>query len=191
MERQILLLDIGSWLGKCIREQLIELGVAPDMRPMTADIDLSKYAGVIVSGSPDDPRAGGELGLVSNKIPVLGISYGMHLIVDQSGGRPGKRAEWGRHTARFNPSRLFAGLKSEEMVFLNSDSSVEEMGKGFTAIAIDTDDGKILGIEKGNIFGLQFHPEFTSTPCGKIIFSNFLFDICGLPCASKDLVRLV
>ena len=34
--------------------------------------------------------------------------------------------------------------------------------------------------EEKRFYGVQFHPEVMHTPFGKKMFSNFLFDICGL-----------
>jgi GMP synthase (glutamine-hydrolysing) len=58
---------------------------------------------------------------------------------------------------------------------------IEQLPPGFEAIA-GTDNSPVAAMayaERG-LFGLQFHPEVSHTPCGIEILRNFLHNACGL-----------
>ncbi|MBI3962386.1 MAG: glutamine-hydrolyzing GMP synthase, partial [Deinococcus sp.] len=139
--------------------------------------------GLILSGGPASvfepgaPRA--DPRLWSLPIPILGICYGMQLMVQELGGvvRPGRR-EYGRAVLEHLSGRLFQGLGGETPCWMSHGDSAVALPQGFTATA-RTSDNPTAAIEgpQGR-FGVQFHPEVTHTPRGRDILSNFL-DVCG------------
>ncbi|MBU0978647.1 MAG: glutamine-hydrolyzing GMP synthase [Patescibacteria group bacterium] len=184
----VAILDAGAQYGKVIDRRVRSLHVESIMLPMnTPTHQLNKYSAIIISGGPEsvysksapkfDPRV-----LKLNK-PILGICYGMQLMVHLLGGKVEAldRREDGPCTIQVNPkSKLFASLKSKQQVLMSHGDSITQLPAGFTAIAHS---GQIVaGIEgqDGRLFGVQFHPEVDLTPNGLIILQNFLFKIAKL-----------
>jgi len=98
---------------------------------------------------------------------------------------PGREREFGKETLSIkNKGKLFKGLGAKEIVWFSHGDQVTLMPKGFRVLA-STKTCKYAGFsyEKGNFYGIQFHPEVTHTLSGKKILSNFLFGICK---AKKD-----
>ena len=64
---------------------------------------------------------------------------------------------------------------------MSHEDAVIKIPKDFYIIA-STKESKLTVIEskKHKIYGVQFHPEVTHTDNGKIIFKNFLFNICKI-----------
>ena len=64
---------------------------------------------------------------------------------------------------------------------MSHEDAVIKIPKDFYIIA-STKESKLTVIEskKYKIYGVQFHPEVTHTDNGKIIFKNFLFNICKI-----------
>jgi len=185
---QIAILDAGAQYGKVIDRRVRSLKVESIMLPMnTPAHQLNKYSAIIISGGPEsvysnnapkfDPRI-----LELNK-PILGICYGMQLMVHLLGGKVEAldRREDGPCTIQVNPkSKLFAGLKSKQQVLMSHGDSITSLPADFTAIAHS---GKIVAsIERqgGRLFGVQFHPEVDLTQNGLIVLQNFLFKIAEL-----------
>src|SRR5207249_2542235 len=68
---------------------------------------------------------------------------------------------------------LFAGLERQQKVWMSHGDRVTKLPGGFHALAGTS------AIARGNLFGLQFHPEVHHTPNGKQILSNFVHGVCG------------
>lgn len=122
--------------------------------------------------------------------PVLGICLGMQLLVDFSyengqhkglGLIPGvvKRIKhkkvphmgWNGLEITKKDSPLFNGIEKDDHVYFVHSYAVETEG-AYKNVTIDYDCTITAGIEKDNIFGLQFHPE-KSGEVGLRILENF------------------
>ena len=116
-------------------------------------------------------------------VPLLGLCYGMQWIAQASGGNVANEGrEYGRAVATLAvDSELFAGLESEQTVWMNHGDSVVAPPAGFRVIA-STKNSPIAGFENTNrkIYALQFHPEVRHTVHGTEVLQNFLFRICGV-----------
>jgi GMP synthase (glutamine-hydrolysing) len=183
----IAVVDFGGQYCHLIARRIRQLGVfskivEPDESPET----LEGAKGIILSGSPHSvygekaPKLNPQF-LKLGK-PVLGLCYGHQLIAYEFGGRvsPGKTKEYGKANLEIkNRQTLFDGLGEQEEVWMSHGDTVEDLPKGFEAIASTPDcaNAAVANIEK-NIYGLQFHPEVTHTPNGMKVLENFVIKIC-------------
>ena len=181
---QIVILDAGSQYGKLIDRNIRNLSVISDILPLNINAEkLSKYKGIIISGSPSSLIEDGinfDQDIFDLDIPILGICYGMQIICQNFGGTLDNTLD--RQDGQFtipidNTSKLFSNLdKFEKVLLTHGDSCIKEPDN-FKVTAID---GRIIcAIEYKNIYGIQFHPEVNLTENGKQIFHNFLFNICN------------
>jgi GMP synthase (glutamine-hydrolysing) len=189
---RILILDYGSQYTQLIARRIREARVYSEIHPAGRDLEWIRAwrpSGIILSGGPnsvydaDAPRADRALLDVA---PVLGICYGMNLIVQLEGGQvePGKEArEYGRASfaASGNGHGLFAGFEPNDtsQVWMSHGDRVTALPAGYVAIG-RSDNSPYAALRHAHkpIFGLQFHPEVAHTTRGKEIIANFLFEVC-------------
>ncbi len=187
----ILILDFGSQYTQLIARRIREAHVYCEIAPF--NVDLSQYAkrriaGYILSGGPaslaetDAPRL--DRSFFDTDKPILGVCYGMQLMIDRLGGRLQASAsrEYGRSRfAALRSDGLFKGMPRTSQVWMSHGDSVVELAEGFEVIG-STDDLPVAAIadRERRLYGLQFHPEVHHTEAGRTILHNFLFDICGL-----------
>ncbi len=196
MEGRILILDFGSQYTMLIARRVRELRVYSEIHPYNAGLSFVREfrpAGIILSGGPasvyeeDAPTIPGEI--LSLGVPVLGICYGMQLIVHLMGGKVARSAEREYGTASIKGqwgSPLFTGIEEFRHgmsipVWMSHGDRIEELPEGFASIAhSESSPVAAMADPRRNIFGVQFHPEVVHTPNGKEILANFLFRVCGL-----------
>jgi GMP synthase (glutamine-hydrolysing) len=122
-------------------------------------------------------------GLYDSGVPVLGICYGAQLIAQQLGGEVARTgvAEYGRTALELTAgSALFAGLPSEQDVWMSHADSIVQAPGGFRVTA-RTGAVPVAALEDGDraIYAVQFHPEVAHTPRGQEVLKHFLYDVCG------------
>ncbi len=186
----IVIIDFGSQFNQLIARRVRECRVYCQIEPPTVTADqIRSWApeGIILSGGPssiyekDSPRV--DAGIFDLGIPVLGICYGMHFMVDTLGGKVKKadKREYGfaSLTAR-QQKGLFSGVGKETVTWMSHGDSIDGLPKGFSASAstANTKVAAMANIRK-KFFGVQFHPEVAHTAKGRKMIHNFLFDICG------------
>ena len=118
-------------------------------------------------------------------IPVLGICYGMQLLVQRLGGKveQATTAEYGRmpvHTV--SDSLLYKGeTETSQQVWMSHGDEATALPPGFRCVG-KSDAGAVVAIEDParKLFGLQYHPEVTHSERGFETIKRFLFDIAGL-----------
>ena len=117
--------------------------------------------------------------------PILGICYGMQLMVDLSRGEVenSREREFGNAQLFIDDhTDLFQGInnRTEIQVWMSHGDRVKVLPPDFTVIAHSTN-SPVAAIRstKRPIFGVQFHPEVVHTPQGKQILENFLYTICN------------
>jgi GMP synthase (glutamine-hydrolysing) len=186
----IVILDYGSQYSQLIARRVRECSVYSELVPH--DITLEKLKnmqpeGLILSGGPssvyelDAPRFAD--GLLELGIPVLGICYGMQLLVSALGGRVERLKEQREYGKAFlkadNTSELFVGLEDSFMAWMSHGDSCVELPAGFRKIA-STDSLENAAVEdaRRRIYGVQFHPEVAHTVKGLDILKNFIFGVC-------------
>src|ERR1700733_5488231 len=91
---QVVVLDYGGQYSQLIARRLRECGVFNELLPH--DVALEEGAkrntrGIVLSGGPASVYAEGaprlDRGLLELGVPVIGICYGMQLLVHELGGR--------------------------------------------------------------------------------------------------------
>lgn len=188
--QKILVLDFGSQVTQLIARRIREQSVYCEIHPYTTSLDKIKGMapqGIILSGGPksvyDAEAPSCDAGIYDLGVPVLGICYGMQLMTSQLGGKVERSAkrEFGRASLQITEAgELFAGLSGKEEVWMSHTDRIEQLPKGFCAIA-STENCPEAAIQDKNrrIYGVQFHPEVVHTPKGAEILGNFVFNICG------------
>ncbi|EEH52370.1 uncharacterized protein MICPUCDRAFT_29652 [Micromonas pusilla CCMP1545] len=196
----VVVLDYGSQYTQLITRRVRELGVYAVLLP--GDVDMKRITDlnpkvIILSGGPNSVHVEGAPTVPdtffdhceSHSIPVLGICYGMQLIVQKLGGevKSADKAEYGRmpvHTV--NASSLYGneGDSTSQMVWMSHGdeaTKARSLPEGFECVG-KSDAGAVVAIEdaKRKIFGLQYHPEVTHSERGKETLSHFLFTVAGV-----------
>jgi GMP synthase (glutamine-hydrolysing) len=215
-QQAVIVLDFGSQYSRLITRRIRECHVYSELVPaQTTLAELQEkmhldIKGFILSGGPssvyEENAPSCDPAILTSGLPILGICYGMHLLVHQLGGHVAPTSglrEYGPATIEVptdamkdeQRSRIFAGiaispaqtehLDSQDVphlrmpVWMSHGDSVDRLPVGFRIIA-STENNPIAAFAsaKGHI-GLQFHPEVSHTPQGKEMLRNFVFDICG------------
>ena len=184
------MLDYGGQYSQLIARRVRDCGVFSELLPHHVPIEeivRRRPRGIILSGGPASVYAPGapalDRELLQLGVPVLGICYGMQLIVHALGGRveQAEVGEFGRSdlTVREH-GRLLAGLPDEQTCWMSHRDTVFEPPPGFVALASSSASpvAAVESLERG-IYGIQFHPEVVHTPYGQEILTRFLTDVCG------------
>ena len=181
--------DFGAQYAHLISRRIREYGVRSELIPydITPDeIRKMNPDGIIFSGGPasiyaaDAPRSDPEI--LSLNIPVLGICYGLQLMIHQEGGRvsPTESREYGHaELVVDDESDLLKGIQRKTSVWMSHGDIVESLPDNFEVIA-HTRNTPYAAIKDsgGMLYAVQFHPEVVHTPEGGKILSNFLYEIC-------------
>ncbi len=191
MRETVLVLDFGSQYTQLIARRVREQNVYSEIRPYNTPIDQIRELNpkaLILSGGPasvwdtDPPLISQDI--VQLDIPILGICYGMQLLMHLLGGvveRSDKR--------EFGPSELFItaqkallfdDIPSNTSVWMSHSDKVLELPGEFVVIA-KSDNSPIAAIKHREkpIYCTQFHPEVVHTKYGSQIISNFVHKIAG------------
>src|SRR3984957_1536613 len=187
---EVVVLDYGGQYSQLIARRIRDCGVFSELLPHHVDLEevaKRKPRGIVLSGGPASVYAPGaprlERGLLDLGVPVLGICYGMQLLVHELGGRveQAEVGEFGRSDLTVSESGvLLAGMPKQQTCWMSHRDTVFEAPAGFTALASSTASpvAAVENRERG-IYGIQFHPEVVHTPYGQEILTRFLTEICG------------
>jgi len=187
----VVILDFGSQYTQLIARRVRELGVYCEVLPFHAGTEAirgRRPKAIILSGGPDSvydegaPKVGRDVFALD--VPVLGICYGMQLMMAVLGGdvRPAAGREYGPATVHVTGagSRLFAGLEAALRVWASHGDHVEQPAPGFRTVA-SSENAPHAAVENepGRLYGVQFHPEVVHTEHGREVLRNFLFGVAG------------
>lgn len=199
----IALIDYDAGNIKSVEKALISLGEEPVLtRDKSTILKAEKVIlpGVGAFGDAMEKlHAYGLVEVIRNvaekKIPFLGICLGLQLMFESSEEAPGvkglsllpgrilripaeeglKIPHIGWNSLRFpNPGALFQGIKEESFVYFVH--SYYLAAKESKIVKAEAEYGSChihASVEKGNLFGCQFHPE-KSSECGLRILKNFV-----------------
>ena len=195
----ILVINYGSPLTGLIVKKIRELNGYSILSK--DDVCLAKYLeinkvnpikGVILSGGPASvyndnyPTCNEQLlnYLVQNKIPILGICYGMQLLAKIYGGTVTKALieEHGHTPIKLtNNSTLHDNISGAANIWMSHGDEVTTLPQGFI-LTSNSDNCGITSYENVelNIYGVQYHPESQNTKDGGIIIDNFINSICKI-----------
>jgi GMP synthase (glutamine-hydrolysing) len=187
---EIVVVDYGGQYSQLIARRIRDCGVFSELLPHHVpleEIARRRPRGIVLSGGPASVYAQGaprlERGLLELGVPVLGICYGMQLLVHELGGRvqQAEVGEFGRSDLTIcEPGTLLAGMPREQTCWMSHRDTVFAAPPGFTALASSTA-SPVAAVEDAahGIYGIQFHPEVAHTPYGQEILTRFLTEICG------------
>jgi len=192
---RVLVVDFGSQVSHLICRRVREAGVYCELRSCLvkcAEVQAFAPTGLILSGGPhsvyetDAPHLDKDVWsmIQTSKLPVLGICYGLQEMCHALGGQvePGVKREFGfaEMTPR-NSSVLFSGVDASTMqVWMSHGDKVTRLPPDFQSIGL-TSNTEFAAVEnsKEKLYGVQFHPEVTHTPCGSQLIKNFCLQVCG------------
>ncbi|MBI4395582.1 MAG: glutamine-hydrolyzing GMP synthase, partial [Elusimicrobia bacterium] len=186
----IVILDFGSQYTQLIARRVREANVFCEIHPYNHPMEkirASNPSGIILSGGPSSvtakqaPRPDDQI--FEMGIPILGICYGLQLMVSHFGGQVEKsrRREYGpAEITVVHQNALFSDLPKGLSVWMSHGDAARRLPKGFVSLA-QTDNAPFAAcshLEK-QLYAVQFHPEVHHTPLGKQILSNYLFRVCN------------
>ncbi len=189
-QEQILVLDFGSQYSQLIARRIRECHVYSQVLPFSTPVEklrALKPRGIILSGGPCSVYEAGapavQRELFELGIPVLGICYGMQLMVQTLGGKvgPGTRREYGRAELRVTEadSPLLRGLPQASVMWMSHGDKVLAVPEGTRTIAVtDNTEYAAVAIEGRDLYGIQFHPEVVHSDYGTQLLRNFCLEIC-------------
>jgi GMP synthase (glutamine-hydrolysing) len=187
---QVVVLDYGGQYSQLIARRLRECGVFSELLPhhvALEEVARRKPRGIVLSGGPASVYADGaprlDRELLELGVPVMGICYGMQLLVHELGGRveQAEVGEFGRSDLHVSePGVLLRDMPAEQTCWMSHRDTVFEPPPGFTALACSSS-SPVAAVEDTarSIYGIQFHPEVVHTPYGQEILTRFLTEICG------------
>ena len=190
METQsIVVLDFGAQYSQLIARRIREQNVFSVVLPCTASLkEIKSYSpvGIVLSGGPssvydkDAPKA--DRRVFQLGVPVLGICYGLQLMVHVLGGkvRAANKREYGHANVEMkSDSRLFEAVPRTLNVWMSHGDEAVQLPPGFHVTA--SSPNAIAAIENSaeRMWAVQFHPEVHHTQHGTDILRNFVLKICG------------
>src|SRR5690625_4116673 len=180
----ILVLDFGNRYNQLLTRQIRELGVYSELhsRKLTVEeMETINPKGIILSGGSHEIDDYCEE-LFALDIPILGIDYGMQLIIEKFGGKisePNSKTYQKTYVEIDHPSILFKNLPTKQDVWMDEVFDIIDLPTSFQMNEKNSN-GKIVSISHvdKHIYGLQFHPEAPETEYGMDVLKNFLFSVC-------------
>ena len=157
-KEKVIIIDFGSQVTKLIARRIRDLGVYSEIITPKEAIELKKYdniKGIILSGGPSTVTNKNFQTIPKNifkqKIPVLGICYGLQLIAKIFGGKikpSQKTREFGRALLFKKSSSLLTKnfLDSQNLVWMSHEDAVVKLPRDFKLIS-STKDSKYTIIE--------------------------------------------
>ena len=185
----IVIVDYGSQYTQLIARRVRALGccsevISPDQQP-----SHSHPHGFILSGSPNSTlaAAGCDLPawLAATDKPLLGICYGMQLLVRSGGGiiSSGSERAFGREAINLTlpDDPLFSDIPPQLAVWMSHSDHVSTLPSAWQATAVNQQ-GVVTALRHRHLpqWGVQFHPEVAHSEYGELLLANFCLRICQL-----------
>jgi GMP synthase (glutamine-hydrolysing) len=190
--RPVLVVDFGAQYAQLIARRVREAHVYSEIVPHTmpvAEMLARDPVAIVLSGGPSSVYAEGaprvEASLFGAGVPVFGICYGFQAMAQALGGtveRTGLSEFGGTPLAvTESGSTLFAGLPTEQSVWMSHGDSVTSAPDGFT-VSATTAGAPVAAMEAVDrrLAGVQFHPEVMHSQHGQAVLERFLHDLAGI-----------
>ena len=198
----VVILDYGSQYTQLIARRVREMGIYSEILP--GDVTLERVvqlapAAVVLSGGPSSVHWEGAPTVPAGffkwaeeaQVPVLGVCYGMQLMVHLLGGRveSAEKREYGRMTIKstaegaksdlFGPESSWLKGAGELKMWMSHGDEAATLGPGFSVVAV-SEQGSPAAIEDSQrrFYGLQFHPEVTHSERGEELLKFVIKDLC-------------
>ena len=186
----VLILDFGSQYTQLIARRVRENNVfseilSPDTSLKT--IVSKKPKAIILSGGPasvfTDEAPIFDEDILNIDVPILGICYGLHLLVHNNGGivESTGEGEYGSAIIKLDINiGITKNMSSSSKVWMSHMDQVTLMPEGWEIIAHSSNNIVAAMANRDHTrIATQFHPEVSHTEEGNILLNNFLFDISG------------
>lgn len=187
--QMIVVLDFGSQYSELIARRIRETQVYSEVlsyRTTVEQLQKLNPKGIILSGGPNSvydngaPHCDPEIWNVG--IPILGVCYGMQLMVQQLGGQVARadRGEYGKASIYIDdPTDLLTNVEDGTTMWMSHGDSVTKIPPGFELLA-HTENTPCAAIADHNkkMYGVQFHPEVVHSVGGLALIRNFVYHIC-------------
>ena len=185
----IAIIDFGSQYSELIARRIRETQVYSEVisyRTTAEQLRNLDPKGIILSGGPnsvyDEHAPQCDRGIWDLGIPILGVCYGMQLMVKQLGGSVERaaKAEYGKASLFIDdPTDLLTNVEEGSTMWMSHGDSCTKLPTGFDALAHtnNTSCAAIANAER-KLFGVQFHPEVVHSECGIALIRNFVYHIC-------------
>lgn len=190
IQRQtILIIDFGSQYSELIARRIRETEVYSEVISYRTSVEKLREInpkGIILSGGPNSvydantPQCDPAIWQLG--IPILGVCYGMQLMVKQLGGfvERAKLAEYGKASLFIDdPTDLLTNVEDGSTMWMSHGDSCTNLPEGFSVLAHteNTPCAAIANHDK-QLFGVQFHPEVVHSVGGIALIRNFVYHIC-------------
>ncbi len=184
----IIILDFGSQYTQLIARRIREFNVYSEVVPPEIDLNSIKEKNpraIILSGGPSsvfsDDAPAFDINILDTDIPILGICYGLHLLVHHSFGIVNStgKGEYGFTEVDFLKGNLITEHMSDKSnVWMSHMDQVTKVPDNWEVIA-KSSNGVVAGLinRKQNRIATQFHPEVSHTREGGQLLKNFIFKI--------------
>lgn len=187
--KKVLVLDFGGQYNLLVARRVRECGVYCEIKSFRMTMDeVRAFApdAIIFTGGPatvfDQGAPMIDPEMLSMGVPVLGICYGLQLMMHLLGGQCCKAdtREYGKTELTHTDSPLFDGVPETAVYWMSHGVEVEHLAPGFEIIA-STEGCRHAAVQclEKKLYGVQFHPEVVHTEYGRQILENFLYKICG------------
>ncbi len=189
--KSVVVLDFGSQYSQLIVRRFREMGYYSTLlnHDCSKEEMESQDPGMFVlSGGPssvyekDAPKIPNFI--FNFSVPILGICYGLQIIIDKFGGVVGKskKREFGHSILKIDADDpIFKGIPNRIRVWMSHSDRVEKLPYGFRSIArTENSPFAVVRDESGKIYGVQFHPEVAHTEHGTKILENFARNVAKL-----------
>ncbi len=185
----IAIIDFGSQYSELIARRIRETQVYSEVisyRTTAEQLRNLDPTGIILSGGPnsvyDDHAPQCDPEIWDLGIPILGVCYGMQLMVKQLGGsvERAKKAEYGKASLFIDdPTDLLTNVEEGSTMWMSHGDSCTQLPVGFETLA-HTDNTPCAAIANPDkkLFGVQFHPEVVHSEGGIALIRNFVYHIC-------------
>jgi GMP synthase (glutamine-hydrolysing) len=190
LDRQmIVILDFGSQYSELIARRIRETQVYSEVLSYRTSVEQLRHLnpkGIILSGGPssvyDEGAPHSDPELWDLGIPVLGVCYGMQLMVQQLGGQVERadRGEYGKASLVItDPTDLLTNVDDLATMWMSHGDSVTQLPPGFAILAhtANTPCAAIAHPDR-RLYGVQFHPEVVHSVGGMALIRNFVYHIC-------------
>ncbi len=187
----IIILDFGSQYSELIARRIRETEVYSLVMSHTTSAEkLRDLApkGIILSGGPksvyEEAAPICDAAIWRLGIPILGVCYGMQLMVHQLGGlvEPATgKAEYGKAPLQVDdPKELLTNVASGSTMWMSHGDSVKSLPEGFVRLAHTSNTSEAaIAAHSRRLYGVQFHPEVVHSTDGMLLIRNFVYHICG------------
>ncbi len=184
----VVILDFGSQYTQLIARRVREFNVFSEILPPDSSIqEILQHnpKAVILSGGPSSVNESSapnyDQKVFTLEIPIMGICYGLQLMVHYYGGQveSSHQGEYGFANVKIDQSNgLFHQVPSKTKVWMSHMDKVDRIPEDWK-VTSHSSNGIIASLQnkKETRIATQFHPEVVHTEAGNQILNNFLFNI--------------